>query len=122
MTAQISEPITQFTAPDSGRISEQAPVFEALCALTAEFAEMPRPYITISSCSSHFDLQLDHPAHFEMWREALGLLAESVQLKAFSTSVWLAADGEFRGVSFRLSGHEVPLTREQAEASQSVSA
>lgn len=121
MTAQISEPIIQFTAPDHGRISEQAPIFEALCALTAEFAEMPRPYITIYSHLSHFNLQLDHPTHFEMWREALGLSVETVELNASSASVWLAANGEFRGVSFRLTGHDVPLTQEQAEASQAVS-
>lgn len=111
-----------FTVPISGRTGEQAPIFEALSALTAEFAELPRPYITISSCRTHFDLQLDHPTHFEAWREALGLAAETVELKGFSNSVWLATDGVFRGIPFSLSGHEVPLTREQAEVSQAVAA
>lgn len=108
-----SQALPAFTVPDPGRTSEQAPAFEALAAIVAEFAELPRPYIVVHNTGPTFILQLMHPSHFEVWREALGLPTASVQLKG-STSVWLEAFSRFRGVAFQLTGHGVPLTAEQA--------
>lgn len=123
MTIETTEPITQFTAPDPGRFSDQAPAFQALSTLTAEFAELPRPYIVVySSGPNAFQLQLSHPSHFEQWRTALQLPTSSVELKAGGKSMWLAADTVFRGVPVHLTGHGVPLTGAQIEAVQAVAA
>ncbi|MFJ4649512.1 hypothetical protein ACIP6Q_39260 [Streptomyces bobili] len=105
-----------FTVPNPGRTSEDAPVFEALMALAAEFAELPRPYIVVHSTGAGFVLQLMHPSLFEAWREALRLPADKVQLHVTANSTWLSSWGRFRGVAFELTGHGVPLLAEQAEA------
>lgn len=112
--ATSSQTLQAITVPDPGRTSEQAPVFEALMAIAAEFAELPRPYIVVLNTGPSFILQLSHPSHFEAWREALGLPVASVELEGWS-SVWLAAASQFRGVAFELTGHGVPLTAEQAQ-------
>lgn len=123
MTTQTIEPTIQFTAPAPGRFSDQAPTFEALSTLTAEFAELPRPYIVVySSGPNAFQLQLSHPSHFEQWRTALRLPTASVELKTGGESVWLTTDLVFRGVPVHLTGHGVPLAPEQVEASQAVPA
>ncbi|MEU7416766.1 hypothetical protein [Streptomyces antibioticus] len=116
MTTSSQTFLPAFTAPDPGRASEQAPVFEALMALAAEFAELPRPYIVVQTTGCWFTVQLMHPSHFEAWREALGLPADLVDLVAGGSSVWLASSDRFRGVRFELTGHGVPLTVEQASA------
>jgi len=121
VTTQITEQATRFTAPDPGQIDEQTAVFEALLALKEMFPALPRPYITIySSGSEGFNLQLDHPSHFEAWRTALQLATDPIRLNASGGSVWLDVPGVFRGVPFSLTGFCVPLTREQAEAPQAV--
>ncbi|MGY5048234.1 hypothetical protein ACWDE0_21780 [Streptomyces sp. 900105755] len=107
-----------FTVPVAHRTSELALVAEALLALSAEFAELPRPYVPVWPTGSHFTIQLQHPSHFEAWREALGLPTGSIELVAGAGSVWLSASGSYRGVGFALSGHGVPLTQEQAETLQ----
>ncbi|MGX1909046.1 hypothetical protein ACWIID_09305 [Streptomyces phaeochromogenes] len=123
MTIETTEPIMQFTAPSPGRMDEQAPVFEVLAELGALFPSLPRPYIiAYSSGEAHFQLQLQHPSHFEAWRAALQIPPVSVSLHAGQDIVWLAVDAMFRGVLLRLTGHEVPLTVEQAEAPQAVTA
>ncbi|WP_326779662.1 hypothetical protein OG481_01875 [Streptomyces longwoodensis] len=109
-----SQTFPAFTAPDPGRTSEQAPVFEALMSLAAEFADLPRPYIVVHCTGPTFVIQLSHPSHFEAWREALGLPTESVELMAPS-SAWLETSARYRGVEFQLTGHGVPLTPEQAK-------
>lgn len=113
MTTSSQTLLPAFTVPNPGLTSEQAPVFEALMAIAAEFAELPRPYIVVLSTGPSFILQLMHPSHFEAWREALGLPTASVELHG-SASVWLATSSRFRGVAFELTGHGVPLTAEQA--------
>ncbi|MEV5953766.1 hypothetical protein AB0M11_08305 [Streptomyces sp. NPDC051987] len=115
-SSQTTEPA--FTAPAAHRTSELALVAEALLALSAEFAELPRPYIPVWSSEARFGIQLMHPSHFEAWREALGLSVGSVELKAGGGLVWLAAPGNFRGIAFELTGHSVPLTQKQAETPQ----
>ncbi|MFH9823074.1 hypothetical protein [Streptomyces bobili] len=122
MATSLQTPSIAFTAPDPGRTSEQAPVFEALMALVAEFAELPRPYIVIHSTGPTFVLQLMHPSLFEAWREALRLPADKVQLHVTSNSGWLSSWGRFRGVAFELTGHGVPLSAEQAQVADESSA
>ncbi|MFF8482396.1 hypothetical protein [Streptomyces antibioticus] len=107
---------TPFTAPAVGRTAEQAPVFEALMALAAEFADLPRPYIVVHTTGCWFTVQLGHPSHFEAWRDALGLPTDLVDLVASRSSAWLASSAHYRGVRFELTGHGVPLTPEQASA------
>ncbi|WP_086768134.1 hypothetical protein [Streptomyces bobili] len=119
MATSSQTPSIAFTVPDPGRTSEDAPVFEALMALAAEFAELPRPYIVVHGSGPSFVLQLMHPSHFEAWRDALGLPTSAVKLHG-TTSVWLATSSRFRGVAFELTGHGVPLTAEQANAPQVV--
>ncbi|WP_405543999.1 hypothetical protein OG478_23045 [Streptomyces phaeochromogenes] len=121
MTTETTQPATQFTAPDPGQIVEQTATVEALIALIKMFPSLPRPYVTIyASGTEGFNLQLDHPSHFEAWRTSLQLPTNPIRLSASGGSVWLDASGVFRGVPFSLSGFRVPLTREQAEAPQAV--
>lgn len=98
------------------RAAELAPVTEALAALVAEFAELPRPYVYLFTTRLVIGIQLDGPQEFELWREAMGVPSAGVALHASAGSVWLAAHGRFRGVEFDLSGHGVALSQEQVSA------
>ncbi|MEU0207413.1 hypothetical protein [Streptomyces canus] len=106
----------------TSRAADLAPVAEALSALVAEFAELPRPYIYLFTTRPMIGIQLDDPQEFELWREALEVPSAEVSLLASAASAWLKASGRFRGVVFELSGHGVPLTQEQVNASQAVAA
>ena len=118
MASSSQTTTSAFTAPIAHRTSELAIIGEALMALSAEFADLPRPYIPLFSSGARFGLQLSHPSHFEAWREALGLPTSSVDLVTFDASIWLETSGSFRGVEFELTGHGVPLSQEQAVAQQ----
>lgn len=121
MTTETTQPAAQLTAPDPGQLVEQTVAVEALFALIKMFPSLPKPYVTIySSGTEGFNLQLDHPSHFEAWRTALQLPTNPITLNASGGSVWLDASGVFRGVPLSLSGFRVPLTREQAETPQAV--
>lgn len=117
MTTETTEHAAQFTAPDGGQIDEQANVFEALLALREMFPSLPKPYITIYTTEG-FNLQLEHPSHFEAWRTALQLPMRPIALHFSGDTVWLDIDGVFRGVPFSLTGFGVPLTKAQAETTQ----
>jgi hypothetical protein len=107
---------TSSQTPPAQRVAELAPITEALSALIAEFAELPRPYVILHTTSTGIGLQLRSPADFEAWRGALGAPAAGVELHVFNASMWLETSGEFRGVRYVLSGFGVPLSDEQLEA------
>ncbi|MFJ9657576.1 hypothetical protein ACIRPR_06360 [Streptomyces griseoflavus] len=110
------------TPPTVHRIAELAPVAEALAALVAEYADLPRPYVYMFTTSPRIGLQLDGPAEFELWREALAVPPAEVDLVVTPGSAWLDASGEFRGVAFDMSGHDVPVSVKQSRAPRGAAA
>lgn len=114
---------TQITVPPAAPIGEKTEVFEALTVLSYAFRDLPTPYVTIHSTKrSGFDLQMESPQDFELWRAALGIDSAAVELKSGSGSVWLDADFDFRGIPASLSGFGVSLSREVAETRQAAPA
>ncbi|MGW1158467.1 hypothetical protein ACWD5Q_06740 [Streptomyces sp. NPDC002513] len=76
------------------------------------FPELPAPYAVVQAHPSRtvLGLQLDSPAHFEMWREALEFDAENVELVTNGNSSWLRLEQEtcWFQVVVQLTGHGVP--------------
>ncbi|MFR9796182.1 hypothetical protein ACL02U_09800 [Streptomyces sp. MS06] len=116
----------EITQPTVRPISEQAPAAEALAELIGMFGDLPGAYVTIHrpclSQSARLGLQLDSPVAFEAWRTVLAIAPADVALHASAESVWLSADGVFRGVPVHLTGFEVPLTAEVASTPQAAEA
>jgi hypothetical protein len=86
-----------------------APVVEALSALVAECADLPRPYIGVESVGQRLTVQLMDPAHFDAWREALRVPESAVSVERNPSRAWLRAEGEYRGVRLVLLGFGLPL-------------
>ncbi|MGW1122829.1 hypothetical protein ACWD5B_37920 [Streptomyces tanashiensis] len=98
-------------------ISTQASSFAALLALTDKFGALPSGYITIHNTDhARVGLQLETTAEFEVWRAALQIASEDVELRSWNGSTWLQADGTFQGVTVHLTGFgiEVPAAEERA--------
>lgn len=97
------------TAQPTQTLADQMAAFDALGQLAASYPHLPQPYVTVSSIGCRVGVQLSSPAEFEVWREALGIDALSVELKEFRAEVWLEADGVFAGVQLHLAGFGVSV-------------
>lgn len=110
--------ITQEPRP----LAQQALAAEALVGLTMMFGHLPAPFVTVHLPHlvqlAQLDFQLETPADFEAWRTALQLAPAAVTLHAYRSSTWLATETVFRGVCLKLTGHNLPLTEEQANTVQ----
>lgn len=113
---------TSSQTPTGQRFADLAPLSEALSALIAEFAELPRPYVVLHTTLTGIGLQLSDPAEFELWREALALPPGEVDLAVTPAMAWLHVSGRYRGVAFDLTGHGVLVSVEQSLAPRGVEA
>ncbi|MEV4335714.1 hypothetical protein [Streptomyces sp. NPDC049590] len=122
MGTHVTEPNAQASLRPLRPISEQRAAVEALLELTMMMGSLPGGYIKIHQpyfSPAWMGLQFETPQAFELWREALCIPGADVSLHATSDEyVWLDAKTVFRGIRVELSGHNVPLTAEQANTAQ----
>lgn len=93
------------------------PAVDAVARLVAEYPTLPAPYVVLHAPSQKVFLQWQDPAHFEVWREALGIDSAEVELKAGAGSSWLAVEGVVPSsageVPVGLTGHGLSGLRER---------
>ncbi|MER5213657.1 hypothetical protein ABT063_24575 [Streptomyces sp. NPDC002838] len=110
---------TETIEPTVRPISAQSDAAEALVALISMFGHLPGGYIKIfqqfTSLPVDLGLQLDSPRDFEQWRAVLGITPSDVELCHDGVSGWLRAEGVFRGVGVKITGHGVVLPAKQNE-------
>lgn len=103
-------PLVPAIAERTTPMNDQAAAAAALLGLTQMFGHLPAPYVTIHAHSQGaLDLQFSTPTEFEVWRTALLVPAEAIDLKTYGGDAWLATDAVFCGTRIHLSGHGVVM-------------
>ncbi|MFP3990690.1 hypothetical protein U9R90_25135 [Streptomyces sp. E11-3] len=121
MITKTTHLAAQVSAPKPRTLGEQAPAVHALSALVETFGDLPSPHVSLYSVGApHLPLQLQSPEGFEAWRTALQIAPDTVVLKSFEGTVWLAANGVFDGVPVELTGYGLALSPAVVEAAQAV--
>ncbi|MDT3395461.1 hypothetical protein RKE29_02140 [Streptomyces sp. B1866] len=114
--------MTTADLPEAVKLADQQTALTALTAVFAAFGHLPAASISLSPYTpQRIDIGFhDHGslAHFETWREALGILPEAVSYREFTLHVSLNATVQFAGADVRLIGYATPLpdTADQAPA------
>lgn len=102
MTIEITAPPA--SADVSNAMSKQAAAAAALLALTEMFGSLPAPYVVLGPHAEALRLQLRTPDAFEVWRVALVIPPDDVELVSWDGDTWLRGTGLFRGVPVELTG------------------
>lgn len=99
-------------------IGEQLPAIQSLAALASTFSALPAAYIVVSGvCLDRFDLQVETPADFEVWREALQVAPEAVEFHSYGGGSWLELRTVFHGTRVHVTGHGLYVGVEVAKVS-----
>lgn len=101
VAAQQSEPITRHVT-----VADQRMALEALSAILRVFGHLPGAHFGISTIyPDRVDISChDGLADFELWRETLGIPAQSVRFRCNDTTTNLTAPGSYAGASIQLNG------------------
>ncbi|MFE1358372.1 hypothetical protein [Streptomyces harbinensis] len=86
----------------------QGGVIRAVAAMSRAFGHLPPIYISLSRHDGAGILAVDAPDAFEVWREALGIPPQAVELRSFAGSSWVVATVTWHGAAFELSCHAIP--------------
>jgi hypothetical protein len=107
--------------PTGGRsaatLAEQLPAIESLAALAGMLGHLPGAYFTMHHLfANRLDVQADSPADFEVWREALQVPAETVELHTYKGGTWLKARTTFHGTEVELTSHGLLIDPDDAKS------
>jgi hypothetical protein len=107
--------------PTGGRsaatIAEQLPAIESLAALAGMLGHLPGAYFTMHHVfANRLDVQADSPADFEVWREALQVPAETVELHTYKGGTWLKARTTFHETEVELTSHGLLIDPDDAKS------
>jgi hypothetical protein len=97
-------------------LAEQRVALTALAQLSAAFGHLPGAHFSLNTI---FPQQVDISLHegldaFEVWREALGIASEDVQIRDGKSSAHLKAVTQFAGATVELIGYTDPLPAKAA--------
>jgi hypothetical protein len=106
------------TTERTHQASQLVPMAEALLALASTFGHLPVPYVTITRSEPELGLLTDAVGDFELWRAALLIAPDAVELVNSGPNSWLAVDGFAHGAPVHLTCHSIALPIEADEDAQ----
>lgn len=108
------------TAKTTSPVSVQRSAVQLLDRLMSEHPELPSAYIVIHQPwrgkPSRLGLQLSTPTDFELWRVALGIRPDAVELEEYGPGSWVQAAGVRDGLHLEITAHGILLTDDMLNA------
>lgn len=108
------------TAKPTAPVSVQRSTVRLLDRLMSEHPELPSAYVVIHQPwrgkPSTLSLQLSTPTDFELWRVALGIRPDAVELEENGPGSWVQAAGVRDGLHIEITAHGILLTDDMLNA------